>query len=194
MARPREFDEDAVLDAVMDTFWRYGYEATSAQDLVQATGLGRGSLYAAYTNKDGLFEQAMLRYNRRSRENVDLLRGPGPVLDCLRTLLVGVVDDDLNAAGKRGCLATNTAIERASRDAHVAELVRENFRIMRAGIQEAIERGQATGEIDAAGHAEDLAWFVFNAMQGLRVLAKTSTGKDRKRLVAIVDRTLRALG
>ena len=194
MARPREFDEDAVLDAVMDTFWHYGYEATSAQDLVQATGLGRGSLYAAYTSKDGLFEQAMLRYNQRSRENVDLLRGPGPVLDCLRTLLVGVVDDDLNAARKRGCLATNTAIERASRDAHVAELVRENFRIMRAGIQEAIERGQATGEIDAAGHAEDLAWFVFNAMQGLRVLAKTSTGKDRKRLVAIVDRTLRTLG
>ena len=91
MARPREFDEDAVLDAVMDTFWHYGYEATSAQDLVQATGLGRGSLYAAYTSKDGLFEQAMLRYNQRSRENVDLLRGPGPVLDCLRTLLVGVV-------------------------------------------------------------------------------------------------------
>ena len=166
----------------------------SERGLMEATGLGRGSLYAAYTSKDGLFEQAMLRYNQRSRENVDLLRGPGPVLDCLRTLLVGVVDDDLNAARKRGCLATNTAIERASRDAHVAELVRENFRIMRAGIQEAIERGQATGEIDAAGHAEDLAWFVFNAMQGLRVLAKTSTGKDRKRLVAIVDRTLRTLG
>ena len=47
MARPREFDEDAVLDAVMDTFWHYGYEATSAQDLVQATGLGRGSLLSS---------------------------------------------------------------------------------------------------------------------------------------------------
>lgn len=193
MARPREFDEDQVLDAVMDTFWRHGYEATSAQDLVQATGLGRGSLYAAYTNKDGLFEQAMLRYNRRSHDNVDLLRAPGPAPERLRALLTSVVDADLKAPEKRGCLATNTAIERASRDAHVAELVRQNFRIMLAGIRETIERGQAAGEIDADAHAEDLAWFVFNAMQGLRVLARTSSAKDRKRLVAIVDRTVRAL-
>ena len=45
-----------VLDAAMHTFWRKGYEGTSAQDLVDATGLGRGSLYAAYANKHGIFD------------------------------------------------------------------------------------------------------------------------------------------
>ncbi|MCG2840617.1 TetR/AcrR family transcriptional regulator [Sandaracinobacter sp. RS1-74] len=46
---------------------------TSAQALVDATGLGRGSLYAAHTNKDGLFEQALLRYRERTRGHVELI-------------------------------------------------------------------------------------------------------------------------
>ena len=43
MARPREFDEGEVLDAVVSTFWSRGFEATSIQDLVEATGLSRAS-------------------------------------------------------------------------------------------------------------------------------------------------------
>ncbi|NYD91216.1 TetR family transcriptional regulator [Sphingomonas melonis] len=44
MGRPRQFNEDRVLDAVMETFWQRGFDGTSAQHLVDATGLGRGSL------------------------------------------------------------------------------------------------------------------------------------------------------
>src|SRR6185437_343812 len=110
MARPREFDEERVLDAVMLTFWRKGFEATSAQDLVDATGLGRGSLYGAFSNKDGLFEQAILRYNGRSRENVERLRQPGPAIERLRELFISIIDADIDAAEKPGCLATNSAI------------------------------------------------------------------------------------
>ena len=45
MGRPREFDEDEVLERALHTFWRPGYEATSVTDLMQATGLAKGSLY-----------------------------------------------------------------------------------------------------------------------------------------------------
>ena len=140
MARPREFDEDRVLDAVMEIFWRKGYEGTSAQDLVDATGLGRGSLYAAYTNKDGLFEQALLRYHRRAQGHVEQLRKPGPAIERLRELMLDVVNADLRAVEKRGCLATNTAIEVAARDQRVADLVRQNFAILTRGIAETIRR------------------------------------------------------
>jgi TetR/AcrR family transcriptional regulator, transcriptional repressor for nem operon len=194
VARPREFDEERVLDAVMETFWSRGYEGTSAQDLVDATGLGRGSLYAAYANKDGLFEQAIIRYNRRSRETVERMRRPGPVLERLRELLRGVIDANHRGSEKRGCLATNTAIERAGKDSHVADLVRQNFQIMINGIRETIARGQTAGELSVDHSAEDLTLFVFNAMQGLRVMTKLTSSKDRKRLAATVELTLHSLG
>ncbi|WP_066556308.1 TetR/AcrR family transcriptional regulator [Croceicoccus bisphenolivorans] len=193
MARPREFDEERVLDAVMETFWRNGYEGTSAQDLVDATGLGRGSLYAAYANKDGLFEQALLRYHKRAQAHVDKLRQEGLPIERLRELMTDIVEADLTAPQKRGCLATNSAVEMAGRDPHVADLVRQNFDILVRGIEQTIRRGQAANEIRPEADAAVLALFLFNAVQGLRVLAKTLQPKDRPKLAAVIDQTLASL-
>jgi TetR/AcrR family transcriptional repressor of nem operon len=55
MARPAEFDRNDVLNKAMDVFWRTGYTATSVSDLVHATNLKPGSLYAAFNSKRGLF-------------------------------------------------------------------------------------------------------------------------------------------
>lgn len=193
MARPREFDEERVLDAVMETFWRNGYEGTSAQDLVDATGLGRGSLYAAYANKDGLFEQALLRYHKRAQAHVDKLRQEGSPIERLRELMTDIVETDLTAPQKRGCLATNSAVEMAGRDPRVADLVRQNFDILVRGIEQTIRRGQAANEIRPEADAAVLALFLFNAVQGLRVLAKTIQPKDRPKLAAVIDQTLASL-
>jgi TetR/AcrR family transcriptional repressor of nem operon len=193
LARPREFDEARVLDAVMETFWRTGFEGTSAQALVDATGLGRGSLYAAYASKTGLFEQALRRYQRRAQDHVDQLRQPGSPLARLRDLMEGIVEADCAGSDRRGCLATNSAIEMSGRDPNVAELVRDNFSILTRGVAETIRRGQDAGEIRGTAEAETLALFVFNAVQGLRVLAKTTPAQDRAKLIAVIDQTLAAL-
>ncbi|OLP58957.1 hypothetical protein BJF93_22965 [Xaviernesmea oryzae] len=177
----------------MDTFWRSGYEGTSAQALVDATGLGRGSLYAAYGSKAGLFEQALLRYRKRAQAQVDQLRQPGSPLRRLRELMEDVVDADLKTMEKRGCLATNSAIELCGRDSRIDDLVRSNFSILMRGIEEAIRRGQAEDEICSSASSESLALFLFNAVQGLRVLAKATPSKDRPKLMAIIERTLMAL-
>lgn len=193
MSRPREFDEERVLDAVMQTFWRNGYEGTSAQSLVEATGLGRGSLYGAYANKDGLFEQALLRYQNQAFEHVDQLRMASSPVAGLRALMQGIVDADTLSSDKRGCLATNSAIEMARRNPGVADLVRHNFAILTRGIEETIKRGQNSGEIRSDLDAGVQALFVFNAVQGLRVLARTTPAGDHAKLSAIIDQTLSAL-
>lgn len=59
MARPRNFIEDDVIDRAAVVFGRLGYTACSIDDLVEATGLQRGSLYKAFGSKRGLFEKVL---------------------------------------------------------------------------------------------------------------------------------------
>lgn len=193
MARPREFDEEQVLDAIMQTFWHYGYEHTSAQNLVDATGLGRGSLYAAYKNKEGLFEQALLHYRKCAQAQVEQLDQSTSAIAGLRQLMQDMVDADLYQDKKRGCLATNSAIEMAGRDASIAKLVRQNFGILQQGIENIIRLGQAQGEIRNNADAKTLALFVFNSIQGLRVMAKTTPVTERSQLISIIEQTLSIL-
>src|SRR5687768_2202583 len=65
MARPRSFDRDHVLHAAERQFRTTGYNGTSVDDISAATGLGRGSLYAAFDGKHGVLLQAMVGYYAR---------------------------------------------------------------------------------------------------------------------------------
>jgi TetR/AcrR family transcriptional regulator, transcriptional repressor for nem operon len=62
MARPREFDEDVVLDAAIQCFWNRGFEATSVKDLIDRTGITAASLYNAFGDKRALFRAALDHY------------------------------------------------------------------------------------------------------------------------------------
>ena len=76
MGRNRTFDEAAVVDRAAHQFLATGYEATSVDDLVAATGLHRGSLYQAFGSKRGLFLAALERVSRSgavTEDRVDLL-------------------------------------------------------------------------------------------------------------------------
>ncbi|TFD57485.1 TetR/AcrR family transcriptional regulator [Cryobacterium sp. Hh7] len=59
MGRNRTFIESDVVAQCAEIFRRTGYEGTSIDDLVQATGLHRGSLYKAFGSKRGLFVLAL---------------------------------------------------------------------------------------------------------------------------------------
>lgn len=76
MARPREFDETLAIDAAAAVFRRHGYDATSIEQLVEATGVHRGSLYATFDSKRGLFLRVLERASRgglRVEDPLDLL-------------------------------------------------------------------------------------------------------------------------
>ena len=63
MGRSKAFNEELVLDKAIEVFWAKGYEATSIQDLVDAMGIQRGSLYGTFGSKQELFLKSLDRYS-----------------------------------------------------------------------------------------------------------------------------------
>jgi TetR/AcrR family transcriptional repressor of nem operon len=104
MARTKEFDPDAAVDAAMRLFWARGYEATSIGDLVGALGIGRQSLYATFGNKQNLYALALDRYREiNAALLLESLTEEGPLLPKLHGLLRAVADDALADPDRRGC-------------------------------------------------------------------------------------------
>lgn len=60
MGRKKLFNEKKVIESIGKTFIKYGYEGTSLDDLVKATGVLRGSLYSTFGSKHGMFVTALL--------------------------------------------------------------------------------------------------------------------------------------
>src|SRR4051812_16467461 len=111
MVGTRQFDEDAMLEAALRTFWQHGFAATSMIDVAEATGVQRGSLYNAYGDKERLFLLAYERYASRFLESVrQALSNPDPAV-ALTALFKGIVASMTDGAPSRGCLTTKTAIE-----------------------------------------------------------------------------------
>ncbi|MFF8783996.1 TetR/AcrR family transcriptional regulator [Streptomyces sp. NPDC015125] len=192
MARPRKFDEGRALDAAMEAFWASGYEATSTQDLCDATGLGRSSIYNTFKSKHDLFERALARYmDYKNNELFVLLEGDLPALQKVRALLRRVLDEEFaEGADGRGCLVVNTCIEVSAHDPSVATSLERDYGLRLEALRAVIESGQRDGDIAAGRDARTLAHLVIAAIGGLRVSARS--GVDRTALEGVMEATLSA--
>jgi TetR/AcrR family transcriptional repressor of nem operon len=192
MGRPKQFDPDTAVDRAVEVFWRKGYASTTPQDLVEALGIGKGSLYNTFISKHALFERALRRYGEnRVAGLVELLEGPGPVRTRLRAALQRLVDTNHGETDRRGCLAVNTTAELAGVDDTAIEVVGAVFDGMERAFQAAIQEGQRGGEIDAARDSRQIASLLLTTAIGMSVVAKTAEGPQRLRRV--VDAVMASL-
>ncbi|MFJ4851654.1 MULTISPECIES: TetR/AcrR family transcriptional regulator [unclassified Streptomyces] len=193
MARIREFDTEVAVEAAMDAFRTKGYEGTSVQDLVAATGVGRGSLYAAFGSKEGLYLAAMDRYREKhALPLIDILRSGAPARELIREVLLGTVDVIAQDGSRRACMIVGATMERISHDATVAAHVRATTTSLEDALYEVIVEARSKGELPAGRSPRDLARYLIATLHGLRVLG--AINPDRASLTAVAEVALDALG
>jgi len=172
--RPRGFDTEAAIERAMNVFWSRGYHATALPDLLQATNLSRGSLYAAFGDKRGLFLRALDRYIADALLRMDIELDPrrAPVAG-LRAYLAGYVDRTSGANGRRGCLLVATAMELGGRDPEVDRRIGSFFKTMETKVANALLRAKAAGELAHGVEPASAARLLICLVEGLRVVGKT---------------------
>lgn len=192
MARPREFEADAALERAMQAFWAKGYKATSLEDLCQATGLSRSSLYAAFGGKRALLLRSLARYEENALARITAaLAKPLPVREAIAAFIDELIDGIVAGPGRAGCFIGNCAAELAG-DRVMASRVRQSLARVEGVFHDGLARAQARGELAADADPEALSRFLVSGIQGLRLVGKANP--DRAVLSGIAAVMLRCLG
>ncbi|NUU04234.1 TetR/AcrR family transcriptional regulator [Herbaspirillum robiniae] len=176
----------------MQVFWTLGYNGTSLVDLIDGTGLSRGSLYKAFGDKHGLFLFALDRYISQSLIRLlSTLQQPGSAKAAIRETLTRLVEMSCQEEGRRGCMLVATAMEMVPHDEEIAERVKTMVDRIRNAYADAIVRGQASGEIPGRLDAQSLATLIVSLTHGMRTLGKV--GAIDQQMTAIVESAMRLL-
>ncbi|RPJ48963.1 MAG: TetR family transcriptional regulator [Betaproteobacteria bacterium] len=192
MARPREFEVDVALERAMQAFWAKGYKATSLDDLCNATGLSRSSLYAAFGGKRALLHRSLARYEEESVARINLaLAKPMPVREAVAGFVGEMIERIVAGPGRAGCFIGNCAAELAGHDRATVARVRQSLARIEGTFCDALTRAQARGEIAADADVASLARFLVSGIQGLRLVGKANP--DRAALTDIAAIMLRCL-
>ncbi|MFD8641702.1 TetR/AcrR family transcriptional regulator [Streptomyces zaomyceticus] len=183
MARTKEFDPDAALQAALELFWARGYEATTMSDLVEHLGIGRASVYATFGNKHELYLKAMDRYlETRDPRLVEELSAPGPALPAVRALVRRFATEASTEEERlSGCFVTNSAAELGPHDTAVARRVELSWEQIETLLYAALTRARAGGELPADREPRALARMLLVLLQGIRVVGKASSDPARVR-------------
>lgn len=192
MARTREFDTDAALARAMEVFWCRGYEGTSIADVVEATGVQRGSLYAAFGSKEGIYHAVLDRYREDfSRPMLEALAAGADVRPLVRQMLLGLVRQAVDDPDRKGCLVVNAATERLAHDGGVARRVRDTITAMEDALTTALTAAQDRGQLPSGKDPRSLARFLVLTVQGVRVMGVIEP--DRRALTDAVEVALGCL-
>jgi len=185
MARPREFDDQKVLDALRDVFWEHGYEGASYSDIVKATGLQKGSLYAAFGDKRSLYIEALKRYDAQEvAAGIDMLRDNSiPAGRRLKMLMQGPIDAAGSRQGRWGCLLCNAAVDQAPVDKTTENTVMASMGRFEQAIEEALKALPAYRRTPKVRKAKATA--LLAGYFGLRVLVKAGLSKASIEAAAI---------
>ena len=171
MGRPREFDEEVALTEIMDVFWAKGFEGTTLNDLVAATGMKKGSLYAAFGDKRAMYLKALALYDRTAIDAaVRTLTGTGPPKKRIGDFLQFAIDAVAVQKDRRGCFLCNASIDQAALDRDTERSVTQSLSRLGAALEQALSAPAATSSGDRRRRAQ--AQHLLSVYFGLRVLAK----------------------
>lgn len=182
MARPIEFEYEKVLESAMQQFWREGYEASSVQKLLDATGINRGTLYNSFGDKDTFFKLCVDRYNGLIRKNLDGSLGNSSLgaVAAIEAYFQAAILLAPNKQRSQGCLLVNSVCESINWDKEIQKLIRSSLNVVRKGLQSRTRQMEKSKLLKRGLNAEQAAEALMNTLQGLYVSARN--GRTPKQL------------
>lgn len=188
--RPRAFEPDVALGKAIDAFRDGGFAATSLDDLSEAMGINRPSLYGTFGDKRDLFLKAYQRYRQEMNAAFAVAFVPGLSLrQTLEKVYAIAIDIYLSGEnGPRGCFTVMTATSEAMSDPEIRGLVQKALDTGQRTLAKRLEAAVADGELSPNANIPVLAQIAAGAFDTLAIRARARV--PRAELEAITANTV----
>jgi TetR/AcrR family transcriptional regulator, transcriptional repressor for nem operon len=179
MARPREFDEAAVLKSAIKCFWTRGYEATSVRDLAERMGITSASLYNAFGDKRSLYRAALDQYVAESfGDRMARFEGRLPPRQAIGAFFEEIIERSLDDKQRKGCMLINSSVEVAPHDREFRRVIADVLVQVEGFFHRCVDAGQRNGTIATIQPADDLARLLLGVLVGIRVLTRSRPERE----------------
>lgn len=192
MPKVKQFNKEKVLEVASAIFHQKGYNGTSIDEILKATGLSRSSLYDSFKDKHTLYLQALEFYKTAEKngyDTVDQKKLNG--LEKIEYLFKEVVNHLVNHPDDNGCLMVNAAAEMSKRCEKTAQVICNNKESVQELFTTWLTDAQESKAIKLSKPPKSYSPFLFNALCGLKVLSQS--GASRAELNNVVKVTMDAL-
>ena len=184
--RPRAYEPDVALGKALDLFRTQGFAATSLDDLSEATGMNRPSLYGAFGDKRELYIKSYQRYREEARASmVEIFRQEMPVRRRLERIFASALNIYLSGeTGPRGCVTVVTAASEAVGDPDIRAMVLDGLNELDKAFASCFRRAKEKGELPESADPAVLAQLASATVHSIAIRSRARV--SRKELEAIV--------
>ena len=174
--RPRGFEPDEVLQRVRAVFLEKGFAGASLDELAEAAGLNRPSLYAAFGDKEQLYIHTLRHYGQHGVAGIEaVFAGKGPIERRLGQVFKGAIDIYTAPPSPRGCMIVGTAAVEAPTRPRIAAAANELLDATEKAFEHAFARAVADGELAPQPSPEARARLAGTALHTLAIRSRLGT-------------------
>jgi TetR/AcrR family transcriptional repressor of nem operon len=183
-----EISRKKILETARSLFNTKGFNATTINDLVEATGMQKGSLYFHFQGKDAIAREVLKEATDEFMEFLSKVLGGDNPGAGLENFFRSALDKHLATGFVGGCIFGNTALEMTDFDPEFAGMIDRVFDEWIRRVALVVAGAQKSGQIRTDINDEALAKHIIATIEGGIMMSRLK--KDERPMRECLD-TLR---
>lgn len=177
--RPKIFDEQEAIQKATEVFRNKGYDTASADELLGAMGIGKGSFYLAFKGgKQELYVRSIKQFAENFNKKIaQAIENSEDQIKFLRQFFLNLAYvEDCDA--ERGCYLGNALVQLSEKDQDIKKITAELLKGLQRVFAETIKKAQEKGQLKTKEDPEILAWYLTNLWNGIHVTRRMESSPE----------------